>query len=367
MSLEKSLEDQLVNVICLLPTLEIGGTEQQVLFLIPYLKQETEMLLLAEEKGDLVEAAWATGAYRGSSLKGRFGFMISAATRILLVARRAKHPIIVEAFLPRMIILAALIKLFHPSKIKVIANRRSHLFYRTNRCIGSSIDKWSSKIVDITVSNSPSIKEELINSGEVEEKDIVIIENALDVAKVEKSRKQGEFPEVFVVSNHHVYKRVKDIVLSVNDLKEVSLFPRINLIGVGSETDALRELAEKLQLTNIIFHGSVNNPWKSARREDIFVHASATEGFSNSILEALARGLVCVLSDIPANRYVAGDCALYFPVGDYEKLSEILFNIVSDEAQRKKLSACAIDRIRKNFSIDTVIQARLSIYRDLMK
>ena len=47
-----------------------------------------------------------------------------------------------------------------------------------------------------------------------------------------------------------------------------------------------------------------------------FVLPSEMEGMAHSLLEALACGAPCILSDIPENRAVAGGHALYFPSGD---------------------------------------------------
>ena len=61
------------------------------------------------------------------------------------------------------------------------------------------------------------------------------------------------------------------------------------------------------------------------RAADLFLGpARAEEGFGLPVLEALASGLPCLLSDTPGHREIAGDAAEYFPDGDPEGLAGAL-------------------------------------------
>jgi glycosyltransferase involved in cell wall biosynthesis len=53
------------------------------------------------------------------------------------------------------------------------------------------------------------------------------------------------------------------------------------------------------------------------RAADLFLGAARPEeGFGLPVLEALASGLPCLLSDTPGHREIAGNAAEYFPDGD---------------------------------------------------
>lgn len=58
-------------------------------------------------------------------------------------------------------------------------------------------------------------------------------------------------------------------------------------------------------------------------RSRILVNASSYEGLNNTVMEGMASGCTPVLSDIPGNRYSAGDFdgAIFFPVGDADALA----------------------------------------------
>ena len=68
------------------------------------------------------------------------------------------------------------------------------------------------------------------------------------------------------------------------------------------------------------------------RGADAFAYPSAYEGFGLPVLEALARGVPTIASDVPALREVAGDAALFVVPGDVAELAETLGRVLGDEA-----------------------------------
>jgi glycosyltransferase involved in cell wall biosynthesis len=66
------------------------------------------------------------------------------------------------------------------------------------------------------------------------------------------------------------------------------------------------------------------------RGADAFAYPSAYEGFGLPVLEALARGVPTVTSDVPALREVAADAALLVEPGDVADLAEALARVLTD-------------------------------------
>ena len=72
------------------------------------------------------------------------------------------------------------------------------------------------------------------------------------------------------------------------------------------------------------------------RASDLFLGANRREeGFGLPVLEALASGLPCLLSDTPTHREIAGDAAWYFPDGDPDGLAAALPRVATREARAR--------------------------------
>jgi glycosyltransferase involved in cell wall biosynthesis len=72
------------------------------------------------------------------------------------------------------------------------------------------------------------------------------------------------------------------------------------------------------------------------RASDIFLGpARPEEGFGLPVLEALASGLPCLLSDTPGHREIAGEAAWYFADGDPEALAASLPRVATKEARER--------------------------------
>ena len=83
--------------------------------------------------------------------------------------------------------------------------------------------------------------------------------------------------------------------------------------------------------------------WKARRvlaRSRLLVQTSAMEGGANVVSEALASGVPVVASDIPGNVGMLGEnYPGYYPVGDEEALSRLLYRAETDSAFYEKLEA----------------------------
>ena len=80
------------------------------------------------------------------------------------------------------------------------------------------------------------------------------------------------------------------------------------------------------------FPGWRSRPFEDFTRNDILVLPSTWEGLSWLLLEAQARGVPTIASDIPGNKLALGDGAYgdIFPVGDSQALAGCLDAALSD-------------------------------------
>ena len=131
----------------------------------------------------------------------------------------------------------------------------------------------------------------------------------------------------------------------------------IDILGEGSERKNLEKLSRKLEITESVhFRGFIKNPENFYRSSAIFVLTSEYEGTPNALLEALAQGLPCIVSDsIPgAFKYVIdGKNGYYFRSGDAIDLKKKLEILLKDPDMRKKFGSNSVMLV-KDLNIDKI-------------
>lgn len=117
---------------------------------------------------------------------------------------------------------------------------------------------------------------------------------------------------------------------------------RLSIIGDGPERNYLESAAEGL---DVRFYGSLaqEEAYQVMRRSQIFVLPSFAEGRPNALIEALALGLVCVGSDIPAVRDILAGKVVsgyLFASGDEAGLTARIREILEnpEEARSRTMS-----------------------------
>jgi len=110
------------------------------------------------------------------------------------------------------------------------------------------------------------------------------------------------------------------------------------LLGGGSQAGSLREIFERSGLTGrVVLAGRI--AYKDLPRfyhqADLYISPSHVDGSSVSLMEAMACGLPCLVSDIPANReWIAeGENGWLFQDGNVEALAERILQL----AERRDL------------------------------
>ena len=98
------------------------------------------------------------------------------------------------------------------------------------------------------------------------------------------------------------------------------------------------------------------------RGADAFVYPSADEGFGLPVLEALARGVPTITSEVPALRELAGDAAVLVEPGDVAQLAEALARVLSDDTLAADLRRRGPERAAGYTWVATA-RATLEVYR----
>ncbi len=90
---------------------------------------------------------------------------------------------------------------------------------------------------------------------------------------------------------------------------------------------------------------------------DIACSASRSEAFPNTVVEAMACGVVCVATDAGDTRQILGDEGIIVPRGDPEALAQgLLHAIAMGSAKRLALGRAARERVLQNFTMERSVR-----------
>ena len=88
-----------------------------------------------------------------------------------------------------------------------------------------------------------------------------------------------------------------------------------------------------------------------------------------AVLEAMAQGLSCVVTDIPAicDIHKPGQTALVVPKDDVNAFAAALDELALDKEQRQRLGAAARRRIEESFTIEREAAAHQQLYLEMAR
>ncbi len=123
----------------------------------------------------------------------------------------------------------------------------------------------------------------------------------------------------------------------------------VDVVGDGPQREALQARVDSLGLTDRVqFHGFAPDPSPHYREAAIYVITSRHEGMPNTLLEAMAHGLPCVVADSLPGALAVCDatCGQAFRSGDPDDLAATLQRLMEDPALRIALGAAGRERVQ---------------------
>lgn len=141
------------------------------------------------------------------------------------------------------------------------------------------------------------------------------------------------------------------------------------LCGVGNLKEKLVQYSLENNLEkNVHFLGYRDDVKELLKASDIFIMPSFREGLSRSIMEAMASGLPCVVSNIRGNKDLIENEKGGFLINptDIEEFSKKIDLLVNDSELREKMKNYNLERI-KSFDIKIIEKELEKIYKEILK
>jgi len=143
----------------------------------------------------------------------------------------------------------------------------------------------------------------------------------------------------------------------------VKRFPdfRLTIVGEGLSRPYIEQLVRDHDLSDVVtLVGVANKPWELMKGwEGAIFSTGPKEGFGIAAAEAMAMGLPCVFTDLPAIREVGGAAVLYAQAGSPESLAEQVGQLISNPDYAYRLGQAAAFRAQKFFSPSSFAAAYL--------
>ena len=149
-------------------------------------------------------------------------------------------------------------------------------------------------------------------------------------------------------------------------------WPRVHLVlfGDGESRGSLETLAERRGIrARTHFGGLRSNAGNLHHLFDISVLSSLSEGFPNSLVEAMAAGKPVVATDVGGNADAvgAGETGLLVPAQSPARLAAAIEQLLHDPELRSRMGAAGQRRARHDFHEGVVLPALETLYDNLVR
>lgn len=153
-----------------------------------------------------------------------------------------------------------------------------------------------------------------------------------------------------------------DIFVEVSKLVSQKL-PGATFVWIGDG-----ELRHLLLEAGITVTGWESEPEKEIEKLDIFVSTATHEALSYSVLEAMALGIPCVLSDVVGNRDLVRHGVNGY-LASLERPTEFakwILEIASNKALRKSFSEKSREFVSKTFTVEAMVDQTHDAYQKVL-
>ena len=366
------------TVALFIPSIALGGAERQALQLAQYLNEKKwRVLLLTIAPAPHVPDQMSHVIHL--SLGGRKG--VSAVRRLASILSRERVEIL-QAFLLGAQIYALSAKAFS-GDVQLVAAVRASM--RLNQIPG-----WKGRISHALVFGFPALVAQYVFNSSAAERTVGgnlpahkrrVISNGIDTARFRPDLGAREY--LREIAGVPADGRIVGIIANVNAEKGYETFvrasamvareiPDVYFVALGEYRHPLGKRIQALVGEHSLspkfrFIGSRKDVEKIIPGIDVVCSASSTEGFSNSIAEAMACGVPCVVTAVGDSALIVGEAGVIVPPNDAHALAAGLHSLlIRERDDLRALGAEARRRIEENFGIRRMVEQYEILYESLL-
>lgn len=240
-----------------------------------------------------------------------------------------------------------------------------------------SLNRWSYRFAHRVVANSALTARLLVDEERVSRRRVVELPNFVDErafshvaaeVRTERRRSWGVPQDAFLLGMVARLAPVKNHAMLVRALARLPADVHLVIVGEGSSRAAIENLTRELDLgARVHFAGQLVEPTNLHQFFDVSAHCSRSEGFPNSIIEALAAGCPVIATPVGGIPEVIVDrqTGLLVPVDDPEAFAARVQELRRDPALRGRMSEAGVACVRARYRRSVVIGQLAALYEEL--
>lgn len=365
-----------MKVMLLVPTMDRGGAEKQVVLLAQGLHtrgHDVRVCLLTRDgpRSETLRAAGIPVEVIGKRWKGDPTALVRLSRSI-----RNWQPDVVHTWL------------FAANSFGRVAARRAGVpvVIASERCVDPWkrgwnfwVDRRLQKITDAITTNSHGVVEFYSRHG-IDASQFVVIPNGIlppveatpGLSRKEALTRLGVAEDrklIVAVGRLWPQKRVRDMIWAGELLGSLRGDTSLVIVGDGPQRGELMRHRDAVSRPETVcFVGWRDDLAEWLPHADVFWIASQYEGQSNAVIEAMQAGVPVIASDIPGNRDLItdGQTGWLFPLGDEAELARRTNAIWQDPPLIKNVTAAAKEKIATEFSVGAMVQRHEELYQRLL-
>ncbi len=355
-----------MKVMFLIPALEVGGAEQQLVELVKHLDKTlfaVTLVTLAEGGALRPEVERLAGVNIFSLQKKRRWDLLRALLRLVRLARET-HPHVMHGYMNYASELCLFAGRLVSTKVvwSLRATNMDYARYGWGLRWTFQMGAWLSRFPDLIIVNSYAGKEYHTAHG-YDSARMIVIPNGIDTERFCPNPQAGQHIRVeWGIAKHEivfglvgrldVMKDHPSFLRAAAELARERSDVRFVCVGTGPESYAaeLRRMGEMLGLGNrLIWTGAQYDMPAVYNALNVLTSSSYGEGFPNVIGEAMACGVPCVVTDVGDSARIVGETGIVVPPRDVDALTQ---------AWRRWLTFTDTERLARG------VQARARIVRE---
>jgi glycosyltransferase involved in cell wall biosynthesis len=375
-----------MKIAYLLPNLESGGTERQVLALArlldrarfsPSLVTTAGGGVLYREFAEIMPVTVFGDPERANQARTSLWGHAMTIRRLAGIFRR-ERPDIVHASLPASNVLGPIAARLAGVR-RVIVSKRSLSDYKSGFPLLRRVEPLGNRLADVILVNADAVRRDVERTERFWEGKFRKIYNGVAVPRRRTAEEREGFRiregiapgerVVLSVANFFPYKGHLDLIEAAR--RVLAAVPEAFFLLAGRDAGAMEQCRERVRECGIgrrvRFLGPRFDVADLLHASDVFVHPSHQEGFPNAVLEAMAAAKAVVATGVGGvpEAVADGETGILVPAHDPAALADALVSLLGDTERARRMGEAGLRQVLERHAIERMVRETEGLYESL--